>query len=265
MPPTNRPPLDLAALGDAVLEGRRMMCPRRSRRRVHTRRDHREQAQQLLLRLLPPAGSAIRVGITGVPGVGKSDDHRSPRDAPDLVGHKVAGLAVASVLDPHRWLDPGDKTRMQPVGGTDALSASPTSGTLGGVAKATRETMVLLEAGRLRRILVGRSGVGRSEVTVANMVDTFHLPSRHPALGPHRCQLQGSRRCPRTRRHRQRQQCLRQARDRGALAPRELRAVLCGCLPARRAVEAARAHDERAREIVSTSFWAKCSGIGRSS
>ncbi len=148
LPPTNRPPLDLAALGDAVLEGRRSDVSKAITLVESTRADHREQAQQLLLRLLPHAGSAIRVGITGVPGVGKSTTIEALGMHLISLGHKVAVLAVDPSSTRTGGSILGDKTRMQnlSVEPNAFIRPSPTSGTLGGVAKATRETMVLLEA-----------------------------------------------------------------------------------------------------------------------
>ncbi|SEM36799.1 LAO/AO transport system kinase [Rhodococcus maanshanensis] len=140
-----------------------------------TRADHREQAQRLLLRLLPHAGGAIRVGITGVPGVGKSTTIEALGMHLLELGHKVAVLAVDPSSTRTGGSILGDKTRMQnlSVQPNAYIRPSPTSGTLGGVAKATRETMVLLEAAGYDVILVETVGVGQSEVTVANMVDTF--------------------------------------------------------------------------------------------
>ncbi len=173
--PVSRPPLDLDALGDAVLAGRRAQISKAITLVESTRTDHREQAQQLLLRLLPHAGGAIRVGITGVPGVGKSTTIEALGMHLISMGHKVAVLAVDPSSTRTGGSILGDKTRMQnlSVEPNAFIRPSPTSGTLGGVAKATRETMVLLEAAGYDVILVETVGVGQSEVTVANMVDTF--------------------------------------------------------------------------------------------
>ncbi|MGW5316040.1 methylmalonyl Co-A mutase-associated GTPase MeaB [Nocardia thailandica] len=142
-----------------------------------TRADHREQAQQLLLRLSAEPGAALsnRVGITGVPGVGKS----TFIDALGMKllgeGHRVAVLAVDPSSTRTGGSILGDKTRMARLSlERDAfIRPSPTAGTLGGVAKATRETIVLLEAAGYDVILVETVGVGQSEVTVAGMVDVF--------------------------------------------------------------------------------------------
>ncbi|MGB6765398.1 methylmalonyl Co-A mutase-associated GTPase MeaB [Mycobacterium sp.] len=140
-----------------------------------TRPDHREQAQQLLLALMPDAGTGHHVGITGVPGVGKSTTIEALGMNLIEQGHRVAVLAVDPSSTRTGGSILGDKTRMpQLAAHADAyIRPSPTSGTLGGVAKATRETIVLLEAAGFDVILVETVGVGQSEVAVANMVDTF--------------------------------------------------------------------------------------------
>ena len=170
-----RRPVDVDALTRAVLANERAGLARAITLIESTRDDHREQAQQLLLRLLPHAGNAIRVGITGVPGVGKS----TFIDALGMYlleqGHRVAVLAVDPSSTRTGGSILGDKTRMArlAVQREAYIRPSPSAGTLGGVAKATRETMVLLEAAGFDVILVETVGVGQSEVTVANMVDTF--------------------------------------------------------------------------------------------
>src|SRR6186997_1391045 len=140
-----------------------------------TRADHRRQAQELLLELMPQAGSALHVGITGVPGVGKSTAIEALGMHLIEQGHRVAALAVDPSSTRTGGSILGDKTRMANLAvHPDAyIRPSPTSGTLGGVARATRETIVLLEAAGFDVILVETVGVGQSEVAVANMVDTF--------------------------------------------------------------------------------------------
>ena len=140
-----------------------------------TRADHREKAQQLLLELMPDAGSAMHVGITGVPGVGKSTSIEALGMHLIEQGHRVAVVAVDPSSTRTGGSILGDKTRMARLAvHKDAyIRPAPTSGTLGGVARATRETMVLLEAAGFDVILVETVGVGQSEVAVANMVDTF--------------------------------------------------------------------------------------------
>ena len=162
-------------LAAAVRGGDRAALPRAITLVESTRGDHREQAQQLLLALTPEAGNAHHVGITGVPGVGKSTAIEALGIYLIEQGHRVAVLAVDPSSTRTGGSILGDKTRMpQLATHPDAyIRPSPTSGTLGGVAKATRETIVLLEAAGFDVILVETVGVGQSEVAVANMVDTF--------------------------------------------------------------------------------------------
>ncbi len=155
---------DPAALGRAVtlVESR---APR-----------HRQAADDLLARLLPRSGGAMRIGITGVPGVGKSTFI-------DAFGtwlvtehdHDVAVLAVDPTSTRTGGSILGDKTRMASLAATGRafIRPSPAAGTLGGVARATRETMVVAEAAGHDVVLVETVGVGQSEVAVAGMVDLF--------------------------------------------------------------------------------------------
>lgn len=162
-------------LAAAVRSGDRAALPRAITLVESTRADHREQAQQLLLALTPETGNAHHVGITGVPGVGKSTAIEKLGMYLIERGHRVAVLAVDPSSTRTGGSILGDKTRMPQLAvHPDAyIRPSPTSGTLGGVAKATRETIVLLEAAGFDVILVETVGVGQSEVAVANMVDTF--------------------------------------------------------------------------------------------
>src|SRR6476646_8388981 len=162
-------------LAAAVRSGDRAALPRAITLVESTRPDHREQAQRLLLDLTPKAGNALRVGITGVPGVGKSTTIEALGMYLIEQGHRVAVLAVDPSSTRTGGSILGDKTRMSRLAAhPDAyIRPSPTSGTLGGVARATRETIVLLEAAGFDVILVETVGVGQSEVTVADMVDTF--------------------------------------------------------------------------------------------
>jgi LAO/AO transport system kinase len=164
-------------LASAVRAGDRAALPRAITLLESTRPDHREQAQQLLLELLPDSGNAHRVGITGVPGVGKSTSIEALGMNLIDQGHRVAVLAVDPSSTRTGGSILGDKTRMGRLAAhPDAyIRPSPTSGTLGGVAKATRESVVLLEAAGFDVILIETVGVGQSEVAVANMVDTFVL------------------------------------------------------------------------------------------
>ncbi|QLL10180.1 methylmalonyl Co-A mutase-associated GTPase MeaB [Mycobacterium vicinigordonae] len=167
----------MAELANAIRGGDRAALPRAITLLESTRADHRERAQQLLLELLPDSGNAHRVGITGVPGVGKSTSIEALGMHLIEQGHRVAVLAVDPSSTRTGGSILGDKTRMARLAThPDAyIRPSPTSGTLGGVAKATRETVVLLEAAGFDVILIETVGVGQSEVSVANMVDTFVL------------------------------------------------------------------------------------------
>lgn len=162
-------------LADAIRQGQRSALARAITLVESTRADHRDKAQQLLLELMPDAGKAIHVGITGVPGVGKSTSIEALGMHLIERGHRVAVLAVDPSSTRTGGSILGDKTRMSRLAAHDDayIRPSPTSGTLGGVARATRETIVLLEAAGFDVILVETVGVGQSEVTVANMVDTF--------------------------------------------------------------------------------------------
>ncbi|MDT5229462.1 MAG: GTPase [Mycobacterium sp.] len=162
-------------LAAAVRSGDRSALPRAITLVESTRADHRDRAQQLLLRLMPAAGDALHVGITGVPGVGKSTTIEALGMYLIGRGHRVAVLAVDPSSTRTGGSILGDKTRMPRLAThPDAyIRPSPTSGTLGGVARATRETIVLLEAAGFDVILVETVGVGQSEVAVSNMVDTF--------------------------------------------------------------------------------------------
>ena len=166
---------DARLLAGAIREGDRAALARAITLVESTRTDHREQAQELLLELMPHAGSAMHVGITGVPGVGKSTAIEALGMYLIGRGHRVAVLAVDPSSTRTGGSILGDKTRMARLAvHPDAyIRPSPTSGTLGGVARATRETIVLLEAADFDVILVETVGVGQSEVTVSNMVDTF--------------------------------------------------------------------------------------------
>src|SRR3954454_12208404 len=165
----------VSELAAAIRGGDRAALPRAITLVESTRPDHREQAQQLLLELMPEAGTAMHVGITGVPGVGKSTAIEALGMMLIEQGHRVAVLAVDPSSTRTGGSILGDKTRMARLAvHPDAyIRPSPTSGTLGGVARATRETIVLLEAAGFDVILVETVGVGQSEVAVANMVDTF--------------------------------------------------------------------------------------------
>ena len=140
-----------------------------------SRSDHQQLARKIVDRLLPHTGKAIRLGITGVPGVGKSTFIESLGMSLVKGGHRVAVLAV----DPSSSRSGGsvmaDKTRMEKLAVEENafIRPSPSGGTLGGVARKTRETMLVCEAAGFDVIVVETVGVGQSETTVASMVDFF--------------------------------------------------------------------------------------------
>ncbi|OXM61744.1 MULTISPECIES: methylmalonyl Co-A mutase-associated GTPase MeaB [Amycolatopsis] len=167
--------IDVGAYAKGVLAGDRGTLSRAITLVESQRPDHRQLAQELLVELLPHAGGARRVGITGVPGVGKSTFIDQLGTDLTESGHRVAVLAVDPSSTRTGGSILGDKTRMARLANDPAafIRPSPTSGTLGGVARATRETIVLMEAAGYDVVLVETVGVGQSEVTVANMVDCF--------------------------------------------------------------------------------------------
>ena len=140
-----------------------------------TRQDHRQQADQLLTQLLPHTGKSMRIGLSGVPGVGKSTLIENLGLWLITQGHRVAVLAV----DPSSSLSGGsilgDKTRMDLLSNNPSafIRPSPSSGTLGGVAEKTRECILLCEAAGYDIVIVETMGVGQSETTVAGMTDMF--------------------------------------------------------------------------------------------
>ncbi|MFE9639121.1 methylmalonyl Co-A mutase-associated GTPase MeaB [Nocardiopsis alba] len=167
--------VDVDALAEGVLSGHRPTLARAITLVESRRPDHARAAQELLVRLLPHTGKAQRVGITGVPGVGKSTFIDALGTRLTSRGHRVAVLAVDPSSTRTGGSILGDKTRMAAlaVDPNAFIRPSPTAGTLGGVARATRETMLLMEAAGFDVILVETVGVGQSEVTVAAMVDCF--------------------------------------------------------------------------------------------
>jgi LAO/AO transport system kinase len=142
-----------------------------------TRRDHREQAEALLEKLMPKTGGAIRVGISGAPGVGKSTLIEALGSHLIDDGHRVAVLTVdpSSAISGGSIL--GDKTRMATLARRPEafIRPSPAGNTLGGVTRRSRETLLLCEAAGFDVVLVETVGVGQSETKVAEMTDMFVL------------------------------------------------------------------------------------------
>ncbi|MGW7820846.1 methylmalonyl Co-A mutase-associated GTPase MeaB [Streptomyces puniciscabiei] len=169
--------IDLDAYVKGVLDGKRAIVARAITLVESTRPAHRSPAQELLTQLLPHSGRARRIGISGVPGVGKSTFIDAFGTLLTSLGHRVAVLAVDPSSTRTGGSILGDKTRMErlSVDPNAFVRPSPSAGTLGGVAKATRESMVVMEAAGYDVILVETVGVGQSETTVAEMVDSFLL------------------------------------------------------------------------------------------
>ncbi|MDD2535532.1 MAG: methylmalonyl Co-A mutase-associated GTPase MeaB [Macromonas bipunctata] len=142
-----------------------------------TRSDHRLQADELLTALLPHTGRALRLGISGVPGVGKSTFIEALGLYLIAQGHRVAVLAVDPSSSVSGGSILGDKTRMEHLSVHEQayIRPSPSSGTLGGVAEKTREAMLVCEAAGYDVVIVETVGVGQSETAVANMTDMFCL------------------------------------------------------------------------------------------
>ena len=142
-----------------------------------TRPDHRARADALLNALLPASGNSFRLGISGVPGVGKSTFIEALGLFLIGQGHRVAVLAVDPSSSVSGGSILGDKTRMEQLSVNDAayIRPSPASGTLGGVAEKTREAMRVCEAAGYDVVIVETVGVGQSEIAVAGMTDMFVL------------------------------------------------------------------------------------------
>jgi LAO/AO transport system kinase len=160
---------------DGVLRGDRTTLGRAITLVESTRPEHQELAQQMLVELLPHSGHAQRVGITGVPGAGKSTFIDALGTYLTTSGHRVAVLAVDPTSSRTGGSILGDRTRMQRLSVDSAafIRPSPTAGTLGGVTRSTREAIVVVEAAGFDVVLVETVGVGQSETLVANMVDFF--------------------------------------------------------------------------------------------
>ena len=169
------------ALFDGIVQGTGAVQRRAMAKAItlleSTRPDHRALADELLTALLPRTGAALRLGISGVPGVGKSTFIEALGLYLIGLGHRVAVLAV----DPSSTVSGGsilgDKTRMEHLSMHERayIRPSPSSGNLGGVAEKTRESMLVCEAAGYDVVIVETVGVGQSETAVANMTDMFCL------------------------------------------------------------------------------------------
>ncbi len=169
--------MDIEKLKNDLLKGRRRALAKAITLTESKNREHKKQAKALLEAILPHSGNSIRIGISGVPGVGKSTFIEAFGMFLIGLGHKVAVLAI----DPSSHITGGsilgDKTRMETLSRQENafIRPSPSGDSLGGVARKTRESIFLCEANGYDVIIVETVGVGQSEVTVSSMVDFFVL------------------------------------------------------------------------------------------
>ena len=164
-------------LAEGLLAGKRRALAKAITLVESTREDHRQRAQALLGALLPHAGRSLRIGISGVPGVGKSTFIEALGVYLIARGHRLAVLAVDPSSSVHGGSILGDKTRMELLSQREEafIRPTPSSGSLGGVAEHTREALLLCEAAGHDIIIVETVGVGQSETAVAGMTDCFVL------------------------------------------------------------------------------------------
>ncbi len=176
-PSENTLSADDQLLVDGVLAGQRRALAKTITLIESTRMDHQQRAQKVLASLLPHTGQAIRIGISGVPGAGKSTFIEALGIWLIDQGHRLAVLAVDPSSSVSGGSILGDKTRMELLCQREQafIRPSPSAGSLGGVAEKTREAMLACEASGYDVILVETVGVGQSETTVAGMVDMFVL------------------------------------------------------------------------------------------
>lgn len=171
----------MLALQEALLHGNAVQQRRAMAKAItlleSTRTDHRAQGDELLTALLPHTGKALRLGISGVPGVGKSTFIETLGLFLIAQGHRVAVLAIDPSSSVSGGSILGDKTRMEQLSVQERayIRPSPSSGTLGGVAEKTREAMLVCEAAGYDIVIIETVGVGQSETAVANMTDMFVL------------------------------------------------------------------------------------------
>src|SRR3954452_21994495 len=170
-----KPSADIELLTKDLRAGSRAALARAITLIESRRGDHQSAARDLVQALLPETGKAIRVGITGSPGVGKSTTIDALGMSLIEQGHKVAGLAVDTSSARTGGSILGDKTRMARLAASEQayIRPSPASGTLGGVAAKTREAMLLCEAAGFGVVLVETVGIGQSETAVCDMTDFF--------------------------------------------------------------------------------------------
>ena len=164
-------------LAKQIFEGNRTALGQGITLLESTLREHEQKAQELLKLCLPYSGKSIRIGVTGVPGVGKSTFIETFGKLITSKGKKVAVLAIDPTSEQTKGSILGDKSRMYKLAANENafIRPSPNSGTLGGVAYKTRESIILCEAGGYDVIIIETVGVGQSETTVSNLADFFLL------------------------------------------------------------------------------------------
>lgn len=164
-------------LVDGIIHGDRVMLSRAITLVESSLHDHQQKAQQVIEQCLPYSGKSVRLGITGVPGAGKSTIIEAMGKMLTGLNHKVAVLAIDPSSERSKGSILGDKTRMEELS-TDPnafIRPSPSAGSLGGVARKTREIILLCEAAGFDVVIVETVGVGQSEVAAHSMVDFFLL------------------------------------------------------------------------------------------
>ncbi len=162
---------------DGILSGNRTILSKAVTLVESSRKDHYELAQKIIEQCLPHSGNSIRIGITGVPGVGKSTTIETLGKHITSKNHKLAVLAIDPSSERSKGSILGDKTRMEELSIDENayIRPSPSAGSLGGVARKTRETIILCEAAGFDVIFIETVGVGQSETVVHSMVDFFLL------------------------------------------------------------------------------------------
>jgi LAO/AO transport system kinase len=162
---------------EGILNGNRTLLSQAITLIESSLHDHQILARQIVEKCLPYSGKSLRIGITGVPGVGKSSFIEAMGLHITTLGHKLAVLAIDPSSERSKGSILGDKTRMEQLSAhPDAfIRPSPSAGSLGGVARKTRETIVLCEAAGFDVVFIETVGVGQSEIAVHSMVDFFLL------------------------------------------------------------------------------------------
>jgi LAO/AO transport system kinase len=174
---SHRKELSVSEYCDGILQGNRTILSRAVTLIESNKAEHQKLAQEIISFCLPYSGKSVRIGITGVPGAGKSTFIESFGTYLTSIGKKLAVLAIDPSSERSKGSILGDKTRMEELSSDQNayIRPSPSSGSLGGVARKTRETILLCEAAGFDTLLIETVGVGQSETVVHSMVDFFLL------------------------------------------------------------------------------------------